>query len=324
MVDPSRPTPIVSVVLPTFNGMAYLPTAVESVLAQSCDDWELIIVDDGSTDETQQYVSGVHDARVVSIRLEHSGNPARVRNMGIRHARGRYVAFLDSDDAWLPRKLEIQIPAFASAETCRWSYTAYQRIDNAGAPLDHPPQKPWLPYDGWLVERLLCGDAVVAMPTVVVERELLVEVGGFDEALLYCSDYELWCRLAMRSPVCVHPQPLARVRSHASYTSGNRVAVHQSWAQLYAKIGEIVVDERLRGLCRARRVKHVLIVSRTHSAQQRVSSAFRMLFRAVPYAWRYPEWWLTAARIVVRPLVPGPLLRAYRRLRAPRNPLPRA
>src|SRR5688572_27262369 len=100
---------LISVVIPTFNRAHLISEAIESVLAQSYPNWELIIVDDGSTDETQSLIRNFSDTRIRYFRIEHSGSFGTVRNFGIQASKGEYIAFLDSDDIWDPMKLEKQL-----------------------------------------------------------------------------------------------------------------------------------------------------------------------------------------------------------------------
>jgi len=125
-------TPTVSIILPTFNRLKYLRPAVESVFSQTFQDWELILADDGSDDGTRAYLRTLSESsRIKLILLPHTGNPGRVRNAALREAKGDYIAFLDSDDLWLPPKLETQIKALRDSPR-RWSYTAFDRIDEFG------------------------------------------------------------------------------------------------------------------------------------------------------------------------------------------------
>ncbi|MGH7451509.1 MAG: glycosyltransferase family 2 protein, partial [bacterium] len=119
----SEPGPLVSVIIPTFNRLKYLKEAVASVFAQTYAHWELIVVDDGSTDDTLHYVSTLDDPRVRLVSETHSGNPARMRNVGVAHARGEYVAFLDSDDLWESDKLAVQLEYLHTCRGYRWCYT---------------------------------------------------------------------------------------------------------------------------------------------------------------------------------------------------------
>src|ERR1700722_5103184 len=100
--------PSVSIIMPTFNRMEFLPAAIQSVLAQSLADWELLIADDGSDEETRAYLKSLDDPRIKLLFRPHTGRPALISNGALRAARGHYVAFLDSDDVWLPGKLQAQ------------------------------------------------------------------------------------------------------------------------------------------------------------------------------------------------------------------------
>ncbi len=124
--------PIVTVVMPTFNRLEYLRAAVASVYAQTFEDWELIVIDDGSDDETRRFLRSPPDPRMSVIFHSHTGVPAAIRNRGIARARGRYVAFLDSDDLWAAEKLQRQLALMESEPARRWSYTAVRRIDADG------------------------------------------------------------------------------------------------------------------------------------------------------------------------------------------------
>lgn len=127
--------PDVSIVLPTFNRLACLRETVESVFSQTMQNWELIVADDGSEEDTIDYLDPLEsDERVRLLRLEHSGNPGTARNAAIAAARAPYLAFLDSDDLWEPRKPDRQLAALRSERDCRWSYTAFTIVDCDGVP----------------------------------------------------------------------------------------------------------------------------------------------------------------------------------------------
>jgi glycosyltransferase involved in cell wall biosynthesis len=155
------------------------------VLAQTCADWGLIVADDGSSDETRSYLRELRSARVEVLWLPHTGNPSRARNAALAVARGTYVAFLDSDDLWAPRKLEQQLAALRASPHCRWSYTACDRIDGDGRLLATTLQPNITLRSGWIFGPLLALQTSVAMPTLVAERTLIEEAGAFDEDQLY-------------------------------------------------------------------------------------------------------------------------------------------
>src|SRR5229473_5509224 len=134
--------PAISIILPTFNRLKYLRLTVDSVFAQTFVDWELLVADDGSDEETRAYLKGLESLpRVKLIWLSHSGNPSAVRNAALREARGDYIAFLDSDDMWMPTKLERQIDALRVSSDRRWIYTGYVRIGDAGETKTLPSPK---------------------------------------------------------------------------------------------------------------------------------------------------------------------------------------
>lgn len=216
-------TPLVSVILPTFNRAALLAEAIASVRAQTLDAWELIVADDGSTDDTAAVLAAITDRRVQIVRGVHVGNPAAVRNAALKVARGRYVAFLDDDDLWLPRKLELQC-ARLQESGCGWSYTAAQYLSGNGAVRWQTPAARI--HNGRIVRTLLSLETAVAGTTVMVDRALLEAVGGFDERFPRGHDFPLWLALAERSPVVALADALTQVRDPSDRTHRDLVAPH--------------------------------------------------------------------------------------------------
>src|SRR5580658_566189 len=215
----------VSIILPTFNRLEYLRPAIESVFAQTFRDWELTIADDGSSTDTRRYLGTLDDPpRVKVLWLPHTGKPSVVSNAALREAQGEYVAFLDSDDVWLPRKLETQIASLHRHAERGWSYTRFALIDGAGNPTNSARTRNWSAPDGWILEKLLKGETVIALPSVVVSRRLLTRLGAFDEELIMCYDDELWFRLAAHSEIDGIDQPLTLIRRHGHHSGGDMIA----------------------------------------------------------------------------------------------------
>jgi glycosyltransferase involved in cell wall biosynthesis len=205
------------VIIPTYNAARYLPTAVDSALGQTFADCEVVVVDDGSTDDTESVMRRFR-SRVRYLRQPNRG-VAAARNRGIACSRGRYVAFLDADDAWLPRKLERQIHALiAAGRSCRACYTAYTVVTLDQVPLRvHRSEQA-----GLALEALLSRGNVIGTPsTVLAERGLFQEVGGFDPALSQCADWDMWIRLATRTEFCYLDEPLTAYRQHDANMSRN-------------------------------------------------------------------------------------------------------
>lgn len=249
-------TPLVSVVLPVRNGVPWVRTAVESVLAQTETRWELVVVDDASTDGTSAYLATLDDPRIRMLSLPEPSGPAIARNRGIEAARGPRVAFLDADDAFEPRKLQVQLSALEQEPGTGWSYTNVNRMDREGRPLSVEGFGRWRPISGEILPELAALEAIVATPTVLADRELLVRVGGFDETLSYCEDYDLWFRLAEQAPVVAVPEPLSRVRSHSEGYSRDRGAVHRSWVRVYDQLARRSREPRVRRIARREAARH--------------------------------------------------------------------
>jgi teichuronic acid biosynthesis glycosyltransferase TuaG len=199
-------TPLVSVITAAYNAEAFIGEAIASVQAQTLADWELLVADDASTDRTTALVEAVAaaDPRIRLIRLEHNGGVARARNAALSAARGRFVAFLDSDDIWLPQKLERQI-ALMQAEDAAVSYTAFRRIDQTGHRLGRLVTVP-----ARLTYRQLLKNTAIATLTGMVDT---TKTGPIRMTEARRDDYILWLSLLKRGFVAHGlQQDLARYR----------------------------------------------------------------------------------------------------------------
>lgn len=196
----------ISVIIPTFNRAGQLVTALESVMAQSMPPDEIIVVDDGSTDETLAFVADCQKRTELKLIYLYQANkgPAAARNRGIEAARGSYLAFLDSDDQWHRDKLALQYRALQSRPHYLVSHTCERWLRNN----EHLNQrKHHRPAHGSIFRqslRLCC----VGMSTVMASRELFERYGRFDEALRCCEDYDLWLRVSPFEPFLLIDKPL--------------------------------------------------------------------------------------------------------------------
>jgi glycosyltransferase involved in cell wall biosynthesis len=171
--------------------------AVDSVLAQTFQDFELIVVDDGSTDATEESLAAYGGA-LRYLRLAHSGMPGLVRNRGAWAARGRYLAFLDSDDLWLPEKLELQMRLFRTGpQGPRLCHTREKWL-RGGKEISQTGQKHRREGDIFADALVKC---VIGPSTLVVEKSFFENHGGFREDLEIAEDYELWLRMSFTQPV---------------------------------------------------------------------------------------------------------------------------
>jgi len=209
--------PTVSVIIPTHNRAHLVGQSIQSVLDQTFTDLELIVVDDGSTDETETVVRGFDDARINYTYQDHTGIGA-ARNTGLRKAQGRYIAFLDSDDVWLPDLLEVQVPILREHLGIGLVYAKAQAIDKHGKPMNQirgSPQK----YPGDAVKSALYGDFVCIIATLV-RRECFDRVGPFDETLMAREDWDMWIRIAKYYRLAHVDKVLARFRTHDDQRAG--------------------------------------------------------------------------------------------------------
>ncbi|MGZ5030570.1 MAG: glycosyltransferase family 2 protein [Methylobacter sp.] len=203
--------PLVSIVIPTYNRARLLPAAIESVLGQGYPNTEIIIVDDGSTDETQEVLSGFGNR--INILTQENKGAAAARNHGIRSSKGDIVAFLDSDDLWLPTKLERQVALLEktdrSVPCCLCNIQLAYSDGRVGSSFDLSLIRPSIEEGLWVnVLEVLATRFILFNQSVAIRREALEKVGGYDENYLYMEDHDLALRLALLGPWAFIQQPL--------------------------------------------------------------------------------------------------------------------
>ena len=196
--------PNVSVIIPSYNCAAYLPRAIESVLAQTYTELEVVVVNDGSSDQTEEVVQP-YLSRIRYISQQNKGLPG-ARNAGIRASTGEFIALLDADDSWLPHKLEVQLPRFADpAVGIVYSDLAVEYADGRTL-ASYLSQRP-LASEGRIFENYL-RSRFLFPSTMVLRRSLFDLCGLFDEQMLACEDIELFARMCLRTEVALVPEPL--------------------------------------------------------------------------------------------------------------------
>jgi len=206
-------TPRVTVIVPTRNRARYLPQALASVFDQTRGDFELIVVDDGSTDRTQDVLGRVADPRMTVIRQDPRGISAAL-NAALASTRSPYVARLDDDDLWLPDLLETQVGALEERPDAGFVYARCELMAADGAPRPGTHGAP-LRYPADPFRSLLYGDCTTSI-TSVYRRGVLEEAGGWREGALYCEDWDLALRAARNHGVAFVDRVLGRVRRHES------------------------------------------------------------------------------------------------------------
>lgn len=187
---------LVSVIIPTYNRKATLKRAICSVICQTYTNWELIIVDDGSTDGTEELVHDFISEKIYYIKSEVNQGVCKTRNIGIKHAKGDYIAFLDSDDEWTIDKLEKQLNEMHRKGT-KVAYCRFSRLYQDGKSVIKPPKSRTEDLEGDLFYPLLLGN-FIGTPTMIIAKDVLEEIGGFEESIKNLEDYELILRIAKK------------------------------------------------------------------------------------------------------------------------------
>jgi glycosyltransferase involved in cell wall biosynthesis len=226
--------PNVSVIIPTYQRGHIVGQAINSVLAQTYSDYEIIVINDGSQDNTSQVLAQFSEHNIITIHQANQGLSA-ARNAGIRSARGKYIAFLDDDDLWEPQKLEKQIPVLEANPHLGLIYSdSLFFSDKYG--LFSGSYNTAFPTPNLQVLWTLFRYNYIPVPTVVVRRDCLDKVGLFDETLKSCEDYDLWLRLIEKFPIYFLNQPLARYRQSPNNLSGNKEQMLVSYLRVKEKV----------------------------------------------------------------------------------------
>lgn len=207
--------PIVSVIIPVYNGERYLAETIESVIAQTEENWEIIAVNDGSTDSSQTilegYVKKIPDRiKVITV---NNGGVSKARNTAIASARGTYIAFLDQDDLWAPMKLQRQIDMFSHDKNLGISFTNATFIDEKGTVLRENVLKCEEKHRGDVFEYLLF-ENFIGISSVMLTKERFVKIGGFDSRFCLAEDYDFLLKVTQDSSVEYIDEPLFIYRQH--------------------------------------------------------------------------------------------------------------
>lgn len=206
--------PTVSVIIPAYNAEQFIADTVQSVLDQTFQDFEIIVVDDGSKDGTVAALGAFGDR--IQVHCQSNAGVAKARNNGVRLARGTWIAFLDADDLWLPTKLEKQL----ALSGVPMSYTDRLNIGQRGdLPDVQSTVRPM--HSGDIFLPLLLEGNFITNTSVLIRRDLFQELGGFYTGLNGTEDWDLWIRVAERNPVGFIPEQLVKYRFHNGGISNN-------------------------------------------------------------------------------------------------------
>ena len=237
-------------IIPTYNRASLITSAIKSVIYQTYQDYEIIVIDDGSTDDTPE-VLAAYCNKLQYVRLPHSGNPATARNAGLSIAVGEYVAFLDSDDEWLPNKLERQVQILNSNPEigliCSNALVRNHGREELGNLYLHPDQG----FSGSVLPKLLEQNFIIAS-SAVIRRDILEKTGSFCELseLIAIEDYDLWLRIASLSNIHFIPEALAIYTKHSGSNLRSTRKLSQHWQ------GHLIILRRLEKYLKKNHLPH--------------------------------------------------------------------
>ena len=248
-------SPLISVIIPTYNRSLLIIEAINSVIAQTYTNWELLIVDDGSTDGTVEAVRKIIDDRISIITLPHTGNISNVRNAGVKQSKGEWLAFLDSDDLWLPEKLALQMETLLQQKK-RWVYGLYEYIDKNGKTIYNSYEK-FAPYAGHVVKEVLLAKTGITICSLVIEKKLFDEIGGFLPHLKTKEDYEFFLRLALKAEAAIIEKIILQIRDHPNRTYKSIAYSYEFSTSAYRSFINLKPGKEFEKLAR-RRIAHFL------------------------------------------------------------------
>jgi len=293
--------PKVSVVIPVFNRSAAVGRAIDSVLRQTCQDFEIIVVDDASTDATPAAVEALADRRITLIRHERNRGGSAARNTGIRAGSAPYVAFLDSDDEWLPTKLERQLEVFErSGSLVGLVYTGAERVFPDGSVSRYIPHR-----QADIIRALLKWNAVGETSLGMARRSALDAVGGFDESLPSCQDWDLWLRICERFPADVVPEALVRIANgddmgritvNVPRTVLGRELFCRKHRETLIRHGMLDVFLRESGWCQQRRVRDARLARGFYLESLKVKPVAPFVYLLLLSAYLPTSWFDQMAR----------------------------
>ncbi len=209
--------PKVSVIIPAYNAMAYLPESVESVLRQTFTDFEVLLINDGSLDQIIEWAGQITDPRVKLISQKNQG-VSEARNTGIAHAQGEYLAFLDADDLWEPTKLEKQVRCLEKNSAVGLVHTWVVLADEQGKSTNKVCISQ---AEGDVWKQIAEESLLTCGSTPMIRRCCFEKIGGFDQNLHIAEDWDMWIRIASRYSFAVVKEPLVRYRQHSNNASKN-------------------------------------------------------------------------------------------------------
>lgn len=293
--------PLVSVIIPVFNGEKTIQETIESVLSQTITDFELLVINDGSQDRTVEIVECISDSRIKVFSYPNAGQ-SMSRNRGIEIAKGDYISFIDADDLWTPDKLETQLNALQGNPKAGVAYSWTDWIDESSQLLG---KGSYNTEQGEVFTKILLNDFVANGSNVLIRRDALTEVGGFDPSVTPAEDWDLWLRLAARYEFVAVRSPQILYRISPNSASFNVWKMEASSLQVIDKAFAVAPQslQYLKPQCLGNRYKYLTFKAiEGYPERSKGIAAIRFLGNAIkndPSLLRAKVIWKVLFRIVV-------------------------
>jgi len=281
--------PTVSIIIPAYRRADFVNQAIDGILRQSFTDYEIILVDDCSGQEVVSRYRLPPAARLI-VRAENSGRASIPRNDGWRAARGRYLAFHDMDDLWLPEKLASQVAVLDAYPNIGLTFCHYTKVNEALTPLAR--QKPPVCLAADVLKQLLSGNVIRTPSQALIRRLALAAVGGFDDTIICAADWDLWIRLARLTAFHADARPLMLYRRSAGQQSRQQLRMRRGGIMALEKALEWVTAEQpalLPALHRRRArlyCRYAWSQMSVHEAPAAVRESLAVAFASDPLTWR--------------------------------------
>lgn len=292
-------TPLVSVIIPTYNRPSLLKETLESISAQSYQTVEVIVVDDGTSGNENEQLCASYP-KILYTKIENSGGPSKPRNTGIKLAKGKYIAFVDDDDLWLPKKLEKQIAILEAHPDYGLVHTPCKVIDLEGNETGVVVGKPGSPdVKHGDVKMRMMGNWTLMMPSVLIRKTILDRVGFFNEAMPQAGeDVEFWTRCSFYTKFYYLSEPLVFYRKHQS----NSTILKEKYIELpqhLKKVLDEVAREKIIDKKQHRALSNNLVRKQIKESPKGIRSVFWLLFKLNPF------WMFNSAtmKLVIKKLI---------------------
>jgi glycosyltransferase involved in cell wall biosynthesis len=274
--------PLVSVVIPTFNRVSLLKETVESVRTQTYRDFEIIVIDDGSTDGTWQWL--IHQTDIRAFRQPNQGIAAS-RNHGISRARGEWIAFLDHDDLWMADKLQIQMDYVATNPDVALVSARHVRL---GKRIKQPTKVSWISGDLFAE---VFSQSFIHTSSVIIRKDVLQSIEGFDPQYRFADEFDVWLKISRQFPIAYINKPLVLIRFYDANTSHDRLGLRQDTQDILFKHYD---QEKIpESLFRKTMSDHDISYGRAYLGAGNLAAAVECFWNSIlrtplrPRSWRY-------------------------------------